>query len=195
MPDCKTVLESWTQVAFYLTPGTIFLLTAVVAIWRFNIFRTGKPAIQIDLEVSSRSTGGSWTVISAMASVTNSSKVLARCDSLQWEVRVLSPYSDDEVERKSEEYTPYMTTTGSTVEFPWNVQYLIKNDNPGIALEPGESNLVDMSIPIPTWIRAIDVRCTLVLPKSRDGAANIWTNRRPHDIHTHDIHTEEENAE
>ena len=42
-----------------------------------------------------------------------------------------------------------METDGPGVEFPWNVQYRIQNDDPGIALEPGESNVVDMSLAIP----------------------------------------------
>ena len=182
MAEYKMPLETWAQIAFYLTPGVIFVLTAGVAIWRFNIFRFGKPAIKVDLEVSSRVSSESWNVISAVALVTNTSQVVVRCTSLQWEVRVLAPFDDEAVQLKSDEYAGHMKTQGPSVEFPWNVQYRMRNDNPGIALEPGESNVVDMSLAIPKWITAIDVRCTLVLPKGRRGPDYVWTNRQPHDI-------------
>ena len=172
----------WSQTLFYLTPVVVFGLTAAIAIWRFRIFRTGKPAIKIDLEMSSRPASPSWTVLSALALVQNTSQVMARCNSLQWEVRVLSPFDDEAVELKVAEYSSYMTTEGPSVEFPWNVQYRIVSENPGIALEPGEFNVVDMSLALPRWIDAVDVRCTLVLPKGRRGPPYVWTNRKPHDI-------------
>ena len=40
-----------TQVIFYLTPVVVFLVTGFFAAWRFNIFRTAKPSIRIDMEV------------------------------------------------------------------------------------------------------------------------------------------------
>ena len=45
--------EQTAQVIFYLTPAFVFILTGLLAAWRFNIFRTAKPAIKIDLEVTS----------------------------------------------------------------------------------------------------------------------------------------------
>ena len=174
--------ERAAQVVFYLTPVTVFLLTAIMAVWRFNIFRTAKPSIKIDLEVTSRASSESWNVLSAVALITNTSRVIASCDSLQWEVRVLAPFEDEDVERKAVEYEDYMITDGAGVDFPWNVQYRIQNDNPGIALEPGETNVVDMSLAIPVWIETVDVRCTLVLPKGLRGPDYVWKSRLPHDI-------------
>ena len=174
--------EQTAQIIFHLTPVIVFILTGLVAIWRFNVFRTVKPALKIDLEVTSRASSASWNVISAVALVTNTSRVIASCNSLQWEVRVLAPFADEDVESKVAEYTHHRVTDGPRVEFPWNVQHLIRNDNPGIALEPGESNVVDMSLAIPNWIRAVDVRCTLVLLKGNRGPVYVWTCLHPHDI-------------
>ena len=178
--------ESWyeqtAQVIFYLTPAVVFIITGIVAAWRFNIFRTAKPSIKIDLEVTSRASSDSWNSISAVALVTNTSQVIARCSSMQWEVRVLAPFADEEVEGKATEYAGHTITEGPRVEFPWSLQYRIQNDNPGIALEPGESNVVDMSLAIPNWIKAIDVRCTMVLLKGNRGPVYVWTSLRPHDI-------------
>ena len=178
----EPLYEQIAQVIFYLTPIIVFLVTAGAAAWRFNIFRTAKPSIKIDLEVTSRASSASYSVLSAVALVTNTSRVVAKCDSLQWEVRALAPFDDEDVESKVEEYEAYMETDGPGVEFPWNVQYRIQNDDPGIALEPGESNVVDMSLAIPDWITAVDVRCTMVLIKGQGGPDYVWTNRSPHDI-------------
>ena len=94
----------------------------------------------------------------------------------------MAPFDDEDVETKVAEYADHMTANGPGVDFPWNVQYRIRNDNPSIALEPGESNIVDISLAIPDWITAVDVRCTMVLPKGRRGPDYVWTNRCPHDI-------------
>ena len=170
------------QIIFYLTPAVVFILTGVVAAWRFNIFRTAKPSIKIDLEVTSQASSDLWNVISAVALVTNTSRVRAGCNSLQWEVRVLAPYDDEDVAAKEEEYQGHMVAEGPPVDFPWNVQYRIRNNNPGIDLEPGESNVVDMSLAVPNWITAVDVRCTMVLPKGKRGPVYVWTSLCPHEI-------------
>ena len=174
--------EQTAQVIFHLTPVIVFIVTAVAAACRYNIFRIAKPSIKIDLTITSRASGETWNVLSAVALVTNTSRVIASCDSLQWEVRVLAPYNDDGIESKVAEYEGHMQHNGPGVDFPWNVQYRIQNDNPGIALEPGESNVVDMSLAIPDWVTAVDVRCTLVLPKGRSGPDYVWKSRLPHDI-------------
>lgn len=172
----------WSQVGFYLTPAIIFMVTGGFAAWRYRVFRTAKPSIRIDLEVSSRDSSAGYNVLSALAVVTNTSRVMADCSTLQWEVRVLAPFSDEDVESKLENYLPHMERTGPPVEFPWNVQHRITNENPGIALEPGESNVVDMSLPLPEWIEAVDVRCTMVLPKGRRGPNYVWNDRKVHDM-------------
>ena len=171
-----------TQVIFYLTPVVVFLITGFFAAWRFNIFRTAKPSIRIDMEVSSRSCSSSYNVLSAVALLVNTSRVRAQCNSLQWVVRVLAPFDDHVVEAKLAEYQHYLRRVGPPVEFPWNIQYRIINDDPGIALEPGESNVVDLSVALPDWIQAVDVRCTMVLPKGRRGPVYVWNNRCIHDM-------------
>ena len=171
-----------TQVIFYLTPVVVFLITGFFAAWRFNIFRTAKPSIRIDMEVSSRSCSSSYNVLSAVALLVNTSRVRAQCNSLQWVVRVLAPFDDHVVEAKLAEYQDYLRRVGPPVEFPWNIQYRVINDHPGIALEPGESNVVDMSVALPDWIQAVDVRCTMVLPKGSRGPVYVWNNRCIHDM-------------
>ena len=118
----------WSQTLFHLTPLVVFGLTAAIAIWRFRIFRTGKPAIKIDLEMSSRPASPSWTVLKRFGIGTKHLAGYGKVQSLQWEVRVLSPFDDEAVELKVAEYSGYMTTEGPSVEFPWNVQYRIVSE-------------------------------------------------------------------
>ena len=40
-------------------------------------------------------------------------------------------------------------------------------DHQGIALEPGESNMVDMTLAIPEWMTAVELPCPLVLTKGQ----------------------------
>ena len=167
------------QITFFITPIGVFIATGIFALLRFNLYRSAKPSIKIDLEVTSWSSSDSWNVLNAVGVVTNTSRVRASCRSAKWAVRVLAPYDDEDVASKVEEYQGYMIGEGPPVDFPWDVKYRIQNDNPGIDLEPGESNVVDMSLAIPDWITAVDVRYTMVLP---EGKHQLWTALCPHKI-------------
>ena len=96
---------------------------------------------------------------------------------------MLAPYSDADVERKIDEYAPYIETAGSPIEFPWNVNYRISRTDSRIALEPGESNTVSMSLAMPDWIEAVDVLIELdSLYNSSEGSPICWAARCQHEI-------------
>ena len=182
-----TVLETFTlaaQIAFYLTPIIIALVTLGLAWWRFKVFRIREPAITTDLQVTSRRCSASYNALSAVVALTNTSRVAVRITEVTWRVQVLAPYSDADVERKVGEYAPYMVSAGSPIEFPWNVNYTISRTNSRIALEPGESNMVSMSVAMPDWIEAIDVLIELDSPHSSGGSPLCWAARCQHDIKT-----------
>ena len=63
-----------------------------------------------------------------------------------------------------------------------NAKERLYYEGPGIALEPGESNAVDMTLAIPEWMATVDVRCTMVLTKRQGGPDQVWTRRSPQDI-------------
>ena len=119
-------------------------LPAAAAVWRFKIFRMGEPAIRIDLEVRSYTSSPSYNALSAVALIKNSSRVETVVNEFEWEVRVLSPYTDEAVEDKAQEYTDYYYSETQWVEFPWNVNYKLTQTDARINLEPGESNTVSM---------------------------------------------------
>jgi len=170
------------QIVFYLSPLLIALATLFLAWWRFKIFRVREPAIKMDLVVTSRRSSPSFNALSAVVVLTNTSRVAARISEVTWQVQVLAPYSDADVELKIEEYAPYMESAGSPIEFPWNVNYKISRTNSRIALEPGESNTVSMSLAMPDWIEAVDVLIELDSPHSSEGSPLCWTARCQHDI-------------
>ena len=173
----------WAETLFYVTSSLILTGTACAAAWRFRIFRMGEAAIKIDLDVSSRRSSPSYNSLSVVAIVTNTSKVVTRCTKVQWEVRVLSPYVDGDVEDKVKEYENYYSLSGDPVEFPWNVNYALSQEDARIYLEPGESNTVSMGLAVPDWIKAIDVRLVLSAPPSRKNRQDdAWVARSTHDL-------------
>lgn len=170
------------QTAFYLTPLIIALATLGLAWWRFKIFRIREPAITTDLRVSSRRCSPSYNALSAVVVLTNTSRVAVRITGLTWSVQVLAPYSDEDVESKISEYAPHLKIDGAPIDFPWNVNYAISQANARIALEPGESNTISMSLAIPNWIEAVDVLIELDSPPVKKSPPLCWAARRQHDI-------------
>ena len=171
---------SWTLTVFHLTPVIVFAVTAFVAMWRFTIFRMREPAINIELDVTSRPSSPSYNGITAVAILTNPSRVVAKCTTLIWQVRVLAPYTDEDVESKLEEYWDYYEREVRPVEFPWNVNYHIERPDSQIALEPGEVNTITMNLAIPSWIEAVDVQLFLEAPGNAKRAQIGWTGRCAH---------------
>ena len=179
----KEGVHLWAETLFYVTSSLILTGTAIAAAWRFRIFRMGEAAIKIDLDVTSRRSSPTYNALSAVAIVTNTSKVVTRFTEVQWEVRVLSPYTDAAVADKVKEYKDYYSVSKDPVEFPWNVNYALSQQDARIYLEPGESNTVSMGLAIPDWIKAIDVRLVLSAPPSRKNRQNdAWVARSTHDL-------------
>ena len=172
------------QIAFYLSPLIIALVTFVLAWWRFKVFRIREPAITTDLQVTSRQCSPSYNALSAVVVLTNTSRVAVRITGLTWLVQVLSPYSDEGIESKISEYEPHMEVDGAPIEFPWNVNYTISQVNSRISLEPGESNTISMSLAMPDWIEAVDVLIELDSPPSKSSPPLCWAARCQHDIKT-----------
>ena len=112
------------QTIFYLTPAIVFLLTVIAAGSRFKIFRLGEPAIKLAIDVTSRRCSESYNAVSSVAVITNTSRVVARCTELTWQVRVLAPYLDEDVGSKIEEYSKHHSVETIPVEFPWNLNTL-----------------------------------------------------------------------
>ena len=143
------------------------------------MYRMGKPAVKMDIEVTSRRSSESYIAVSAVAILTNTGRVLAKCTTLIWEVRVLAPYEDEVVEGKVQEYSKHYSVETKPVEFPWNVNYTLSRSDARIFLEPGEVNTVSMNLALPDWITAIDVQLFLQLDSKKIDA---WVARCPHDV-------------
>ena len=178
----KGGVHSWVQTMFYVISAIFLMVSAAAAVWRFKIFRMGEPAIRIDLEVRSYTSSPSYNALSAVALVKNSSRVETVVNEFEWEVRVLSPYTDEAVEDKAQEYTDYYYSETQWVEFPWNVNYKLTQTDARINLEPGESNTVSMNLAIPDWITAVDVKLVLYAPPGRKKWDDAWVARRTHSL-------------
>ena len=176
-------IKTWTQIIFYLTPLIVSIPTAAAAIWRFQLYRMGKAAIRIDMEVASRRSSPSYNALSAVATLTNTGRVVAKCSRLVWRIRVLAPYRDGDVETMTEAYQEHHSVETVPVEFPWNVNYTLSRNDSQISLEPGEANTVSMSLAIPYWIEAVDVEFVLQeAGHSEETIETGWVARRSHNI-------------
>ena len=142
----------------------------------------GEPAVNINMDVTSRRCSDSFVAISAVATLTNASRVLAKCNELRWEVRVLAPYRDEDVQQKVHEYSNYHEVETIPIEFPWNLNYNLSRTDSRIFLEPGEMNTVAMNLAIPDWITSIDVQLTLQGAKGKRTLQSGWVARCMHDI-------------
>ena len=175
-----TVLAA-VQIVFYLSPLIIAGVTLFLAWWRFKVFRIREPAIKMDLVVTSRRCSPSYNALNAVATLTNTSRVAVEFTRLEWTVRILSPYDDDDVEDRISDSDRYRTFNGS-LDFPWDVYDILIQEDVVISLDPGESNAIGMSIAIPDWIEAVEVLIELDSPSEQDGARLYWIARCPHDI-------------
>ena len=92
------IVVAAVQIVFYLSPLIIAGATLFLAWWRFKVFRVREPAIKMDLVVSSRRCSPSYNALNAVATLTNTSRVAVEITRLEWTVRILSPYDDEDVE-------------------------------------------------------------------------------------------------
>ena len=169
------------QIVFYLSPLIIALVTFFLAWWRFKVFRVREPAITTDLQVTSRRSSPSYNALTAVVTLTNTSRVAVEITRLEWTVRVLSPYDDDDLEDRISDPERYRTFNGS-LDFPWDVYEVLIQEDVVISLDPGESNAIGTSTVIPDWIEAVEVFVELDSPSEQDDARLCWIARCPHDI-------------
>ena len=170
------------QIVFYLSPLIIAGATLFLAWWRFKVFRIREPAIKMDLTVTSRRCSPSYNALNAVATLTNTSRVAVEITRLEWTVRILSPYDNDDVEDRigdSERFQPF----NYSLDFPWDVYDILIQEGVTLVLDPVESNAIGMSIAIPDWIEAVEVLIELDSPSDQDGARLCWIARCSHDIY------------
>jgi hypothetical protein len=118
-----------------------------------------------------------------VAELTNTGRVVVECTKLVWDVRVLAPYRDGDVEMRIQAYEKHHSVETVPVEFPWNVNYTLSRSGSQISLEPGEVNTVSMSLAIPDWIEAVDVEFVLQEAGRSEEIIEVgWVARRSHDI-------------
>lgn len=173
------------QILFYLSPLLIAVVTLFLAWWRFKVFRVREPAITTDLQVSSRRSSPSYNALNAIVVLTNTSRVAVEITRVEWTVRILSPYYDDDVEDRMSAPNRYPTFDGS-LDFPWDVYIPPQEDvtfyDVMISLDPGESNVIGTSVVIPDWIEAVEVLVELDSPSGQGDVRLCWIARCPHDI-------------
>jgi hypothetical protein len=169
------------QIVFYLSPLIIAGATLFLAWWRFKVFRVREPAIKMDLTVTSRRCSPSYYALNAVATLTNTSRVAVEITRLEWAVRILSPYDDDDVEDMISDSADFQLLN-DTLDFPWAVYNTLIQEGVMLSLDPMESNAIGMAIAIPDSIESVEVLIELDSPSEQDEGRLYWIARCPHDI-------------
>ena len=175
------IVVAAVQIVFYLSPLIIAGATLFLAWWRFKVFRVREPAIKMDLVVSSRRCSPSYNALNAVATLTNTSRVAVEITRLEWTVRILSPYDDDDVEDRIHEFERYHSFN-DFIDFPWDDYDTLLLEGVTLSLDPGASYAVGTSIVIPDWIEAVEVVVELSSRAGRHNERLGWIARCPHDV-------------
>ena len=176
----------WLQIAFYSVTAVSILIAGGVGIFKYRLFRSGRPFVTVSLDASSRLCSESHIQVGVTAQLYNGSKVLAKADVLEWECRLLTHYNADEIEAKIAEYFCYRDGVYSRVEegsyeFPWRVWQRIRKTELGITIEPNETAHETASFILPWNCSAVQIR--LFIPAGTSGASG-WTATVYHDTGT-----------
>ena len=173
----------WLQIAFYVVTAVSIAVAGVVGIFKYRLFRFGRPFVTVSLDASSRPCSESHVQVGVTAQLYNGSRVLAEAGVLEWECRVLARYNADEIEAKIAEYFRYSDGVYSRVEegsyeFPWHVWQRIKKTGLGIRIEPNETAHETATFILPRDCSAVQIR--LFIPAGTSGASG-WTATVYHD--------------
>lgn len=173
----------WLQIAFYSVTAVSVLIAGAVGIFKYRLFRFGRPFVAVSLDASSRPCSESHIQVGVTAQLYNGSRVLAKADVLEWECRVLAPYNVDEIEAKIAEYFcdqegVYFKLEKGSSEFPWHVWQRIKKTELGIEIEPNETAHETATFILPWNCSAVQIR--LFIPAVTSGASG-WTATVYHD--------------
>ena len=169
----------WAQFTFYLVTIISILAAAALGVFKYRLFRTGRPFITITLTTSSRPSSQSHIQIGVTAQLHNGSRVLAKAQSLEWECRAIGTYQDDVIDAKITEYftgpDDFTRKESGHSEFPWNVQQRITRQNLNITIEPGEYSHDNVTFVVPDYCTAVQIR--LFIPAA-PGSNQGWTSSR-----------------
>ena len=130
---------------------------AIIAAWRLNIFRYFKPSVTIELEAHSGEAAPSWTAITIIARITNTSRVKITIPEAHWVIRSLAPYTDEWTTENVNSVLFSSSVNTSLFVFPWDVIHHITETAKSDGIEPGETHTGSISFPISAEYRDIDL--------------------------------------
>ena len=201
-------LVVWALPAFYAPPAWIAAISAsklvtatwqaamtiglviggIVGAYKFDLFREGKPHLTIELAVSSRPINDGRAHVGAIARLQNTSRVGVKVESVDWELSVISPYSDNHLERliqafryntSDQKVTDESEDASAWVEFPW--QILVSGNLLGIEMmiEPGETEQITYDFVVPSAVEVVSVSMYIENMEEEDMG---WSRREFQDI-------------
>lgn len=169
-PSFLSQARLWAQTFFYVVTALSILAAGAIGIVKFNLFRSGRAFITVNLEASSRPCSSTYMQIGVTARLFNGSRVLATARTLEWECRAVATYDDDLIESKIGEYfssgDAYQRTESSNSEFPWNVQQRITKTDLSLEIEPNEYSHDNVTFIVPAYCTAVQIRLFIPTPRN-----------------------------
>ena len=170
----KMVTATWQgAIAIALVIG------GVVAAYKFDLFREGKPHLTIDLSVSSRPINAEDTHVGVVARLHNTSKVRVIVETVHWDLSIVAPYAERYVEELVQEFSDESQGDSGVREFPWDLLESDRISNYRMAVEPGETEQLTYDFIIPTNIWSVAVS---IFVENIDEDAMGWSRREFYDI-------------
>ena len=181
-PTFAQQAATWAQFSFYSATIISIAVAATLGIFKYKLFRTGRPFITITLTATSRPCSDQHVQVGVTAQLHNGSRVLAKAQTIEWECRAIGMYSDNTISEKRDEYfggqDAFIREEDEHTEFPWNVQQRIIRNQLGITIEPGEYSHENVSFVVPWYCTAVQIR--LFIPV-HPGSDSGWTAVAYHD--------------
>ena len=181
-PTVARQAATWAQFFFYAATIISISAAAALGIFKYKLFRTGRPFITITLTATSRPCSDEHVQVGVTAQLHNGSRVLAKAQTIEWECRAIGMYTDNTISEKRDEYfggqDAFIREEAGHTEFPWNLQQRIIRKKLGITIEPGEYSHENVSFVVPRYCTAVQIR--LFIPV-HPGSDSGWTAVAYHD--------------
>lgn len=185
LPRGVASIDVWKLGMVIGTSGTAtaFLVTLYVAERNYRRSREHIPSLSIDLSVVRVPVSLSYDAIIVTLNATNTGTGLCDVDQVEWSIRAVSPYTDNDVDQLVKIFEG-RDTDSEEIEFPWRRIELEDRVTPlNISIEPKETDQTTQDFIIPAEVTAVVVTAWVVngsVPKIAQG----WYRRV--------VHTQEE---
>ena len=160
------ILQGSAQNIIAAGAAAMVLADAMIAAWKFSLFREGQPHLTITQEIHTQPLGQSYRLVAATATLHNTSKVIVRPPAAWCKLDQTAPLNDEEVEYI---YTRALESSpgNNRRQYPWWQLDQINRiwSNGELTVEPNERNPITFQFIISGQVTAIGVTTAIIGPE------------------------------